>query len=90
MNNRPKDPPTVEDGFAYIPRSLLGEFVGRVVHTDWARRGCIFRLEKVEGGRAHLITPKTHRRTIAAARSLMATREDSVRLRDKEIENGRL
>lgn len=77
---RDRSPPTEAEGFRRIPRSRLREFVGRVVHTDWAGRGCIFLLERVEGPRAYLVTPKTGRRTVAATGAIMATKEDSRRL----------
>lgn len=49
--------------YTRIPVEKLPEMVGKQVHLGWASKpGFVWNLEKIEGNRLHLITPKTRKR----------------------------
>lgn len=56
-----------------IPKSHLGEFIGAMVHTSWAKSGCVWYLEKIIGDSAVLKTPTTNKTLIADTKDLMTT-----------------
>lgn len=77
MARRRYKPPTEEDGFRPIPAELAERYIGKRVHVAHCDRGCVWVLERIDGARAILRTPKSHRHTWAPVTSLVATRADS-------------
>lgn len=51
-----------------IPPADLPRMVGQPIHLAWAKKGCVWILRSIEGDTLHLETPKTGRRSTAAAK----------------------
>jgi hypothetical protein len=61
-------------GYVPIPPDKLPHMVGKGIHLTWARRGCVWRLERIEGDTLHLYTPETKKRMTAKASDALYTR----------------
>ncbi len=59
-----------------IPEDKLNLFIGKQVHVLWAHRGCTWRLVRVEGQTAHLVTPRTGKSLRAHIKDLYPTRKN--------------
>jgi hypothetical protein len=57
-----------------IPADKLPGMVGKGIHLAWANKGCIWILERIEGDKLHLYTPKTSKRFVAKAADACYTR----------------
>lgn len=57
-----------------IPPADLPRMVGQPIHLAWAKGGCVWILERIEGDTLHLRTPKTKRPAIGKAADACYTR----------------
>jgi hypothetical protein len=57
-----------------IPAADLPRMVGKQIHLKWAKPGCTWRLEKVEGETLYLRTPKTGKAFLGRASDACYTR----------------
>lgn len=53
----------------------LPAMVGKCIHLNWARAGCVWILERIEGDTMHLITPSTGKRRMAHINDACYTRK---------------
>jgi hypothetical protein len=67
----------VDDVGGLVPISPDGlpAMVGKAIHLSWASRGCVWILDRIEGDRLHLHTPKTGRRFVGKASDACYTRQ---------------
>ena len=69
-------PTTAELDYVRIAAADLPGQIGKGIHLGWAIPGCVWRLERIEGGLIHLITPTTRRRRTAYAHDAYYTRNN--------------
>ena len=60
-----------------IPTADLPGMVGKPIHLAWAKRGCVWILNRIEGDLLHLHTPTTKRPTTAKAADACYTRKNA-------------
>jgi hypothetical protein len=59
-----------------IPTDQLHTVIGKPIHLAWANKGCVWILDKIEGDKLHLHTPKTKKPLIAAVADACYVRRD--------------
>ena len=59
-----------------IPPAELHFNIGKCVHVMGAPVGCVWILDSIKGGKAHLITPKTRKRKQVSAHKIYYTKRN--------------
>lgn len=58
-----------------IPADKLPTMIGKGIHLSWASKGCVWILDRIEGGALHLRTPKTSKPFVGKASDACYTRQ---------------
>jgi hypothetical protein len=73
-------PTAKEAGCTPIPREMLPQVTGLLVHVAWVQVGCRWKLERVEGEIAHLHAPVSNKRFRVNVKDLMFTHRHAEKL----------
>lgn len=60
--------------FIPIPCDKLPEMIGKPIHFSWAKSGCVWILQRIEGDNLHVYTPKTLKQFVGKASDACYTR----------------
>jgi hypothetical protein len=62
-----------------IPKEELPKMIGKGIHLSWAKPGCIWILDSINGEMLKLHTPMTGKRVEAEAKDALYTRKNEPR-----------